>query len=172
MTQFIKPIGDLLNSTFELVGASTIWEATDDGIDSGTPDDDTTKAAADTVGDFFVVTLSPAMLDPHTRASHILKVRVKEVRDSGAGTVNIRLRQGAVQIVSTNFGLGTAWTTVSITLTNAQADALTNYADLEARVAYSVKGVNGVLHVSAVEFQCPDPSLDSYAAPAEMGHAV
>lgn len=171
MTQYAVPIFDLLNSTFTLTGGATLHDVLDDGIDGGVPDDDTTKAFSSTVADFLSCALTP-ILDPHVNTGHILKIRVKDSAAAVVGTVNFRLRQGGQQILSQTSNLTTGWTTISVTLSSAQADSITNYANLEVRVAYQSAGIGGGLNVSACEFQCPDPSLDSLAVPDALGHAA
>jgi hypothetical protein len=115
-----------------------------------------------------------SVTDPVSSASHVLRVHVAKGNSNGTNVgvttggqqidVTYRLKQSTTTIAtgtSTNFDSG--FTTLSTTLSGAEADAITNYAALRISCAgVRVGGGSGRgLIVSAYEFECPDaPSGD------------
>jgi hypothetical protein len=66
--------------------------------------------------------------DPGTSNQHVLRYRV---RSADGSTLVVTLKQGATTIATrTHSALGTGWTTLEMTLSGAETDAITDYNDL------------------------------------------
>jgi len=131
MAQFARPSADTVN---------TAW-VEDDGtsvnmfqeIDETAFDDaDYIKTAAPPGANEYE-TLLTTVTDPVSSANHVMRWRRRKQPASGSADINltVRLMVGAVQITSqADNTLPTSFTSTSYTLSGAEADAITNYADL------------------------------------------
>jgi outer membrane murein-binding lipoprotein Lpp len=104
----------------------------------------------------FEVKLS-AVTDPLSSSGHIIRVRTK---DNIPITLTIELYQGATLIAG---GFNTtpqlSLATDVFTLSSAQADLITNYADLRIRVTGGDTNNTGFADGSWIEFEVPDASI-------------
>lgn len=142
MAQFGRPSTDTTNDgawTDQGGGSTSIFASIDESVASDT---DYIKTVAAPTSDVYVTKLT-TIEDPVSSAGHI--VRWRRGKDaSGGATVNetVQLRQGYVNEGSPGTLIATAasaaatpdtFTTTTYTLSGAEADAITNYADLFLR---------------------------------------
>ena len=128
-TQFLRPVSDVAGN----------WHAEDErttnlyaSVDDSPFDDDTFIESPDnpTATDYAELNL-PSAADPATGAGHIVRYRYG---GSGTTTLVVELRQGTTVIASwTHIDPG-APTLAEQTLTEVEADAITDYSDLRIRV--------------------------------------
>lgn len=145
MAQFARPDADIDVGTFT---ATPLWSKLDE-----TPADDadeiTDVTGAD--GTFCEVRLSD-ITDPTSSSNHILRMRHKRGGTSNS-TAKAELVQGTTVIASTGNQTSTSvYQQVDITLSGAEADAITDYTDLRVRL----HRVSGRQKYSWVEFEVPD----------------
>lgn len=130
--QTIRPDGAVDNpGSWSATGAATLWECIDD---TGGGDGDTTRASRlveDTSGTFEVHLEDAA--DPLREGSHVVHALVRQTASpGGADLEKVRLMEGATEIASwTDYGLlTTSYQLFSRELTQAQANAISDYSDL------------------------------------------
>lgn len=141
MAQFGRPSTDTTRDNWTEDDGTTV--AIFDQIDEAVADDlDYIQTVLTPTSDVYVTKLT-ALEDPAVSTGHIVRYRYR--KDAVAGDqidLTVELRQGYVSEVSlgtliasaTNANIGgAAWTAGSITLSGAEADAITNYADLYLR---------------------------------------
>ena len=171
MTQFAIPTSDIAQDAWtEGVGDGDgdAFDELDEGIDGGAPDDDTTywqspanPAAGEAIRCAVGLEISGAALeDPGVNIGHILKARCRKGAAAGRSVdVTVRLFEGATQRASTSLAnITNAWTTISLILTAAEADAITDYTNLRIEVDpdSSPPGAMRNLFCTAMEFEFPD----------------
>jgi hypothetical protein len=111
----------------------------------------------------FEVKLGNNLIDPLSSTNHVIKVRAKSTGSGPAETATLQLFQGATQKATSGAISITrnAFSTLTYTLTPAQADSITDYTNLSVRVVIS-KAANEVIQVSWVDFEVPAaPAIDS-----------
>lgn len=131
MPQFARPSADTVRTgwTDEAGGTINIYT----GIDESVAEDvEYIKTAAPPgVNEF--ETLLTSVTDPVSSTGHVMRWRRRKQPASGSDDVNltVRLLQGGTQITSqADNVIPGAFTDTSYTLSGAEADAITNYADL------------------------------------------
>jgi hypothetical protein len=160
--QFARPASDVNNSG--LYTTTPLW----DKLDEASSDDNTTEILSDnnvseSDGAGFEVQLS-VVTDPQSSAGHVLRWRAQ--KQTGGRNLNIscRLYQGSTPLSATRTlsALGAAYTTDTYTLSAAEADAITDYADLRVRCWTAISG-GGAATSSAltwIELELPDAPAD------------
>jgi hypothetical protein len=124
----------------EAAGVATIYTHIDESVSS---DADYIKTQLTPTNDVFVTKLS-SVTDPVSSANHIVRYRYRKEATGGEQiNLTIELRQGytnegspgtLIATVATLVDIsGAAWNAGSYTLAGAEADAITNYADLYLR---------------------------------------
>lgn len=131
MPQFARPSADTVRTawTDQAGGTTTIYTTIDETAAS---DADYIKTATPPGANEFE-TLLTSVTDPVSSTGHIMRWRRRKQPASGSATINltVRLLQASTQITSqADNGLPGAFTDTSYTLSGAEADAITNYADL------------------------------------------
>jgi hypothetical protein len=156
MTQYAVPDSTAVATSVTIVGAATVHEATDDGIDSGTPDDNASRVTGTSTASVFIVNLED-IEDPGTaNTNHVLKTRATSRGSLGSfHQMRVQLRQGTTNITNDLVTLTGSWVTYTRALTGPEANSITDYTDLKVRVKVAfASGVNAAY--TAVEFQCDD----------------
>ena len=160
MVQYVVPDSTIDDTDVTIIGAATAHEATDEGIQSGTPDDATTVCVI-SIDDFSTGTLIVGLENPSPPANnsgHKLRVRING-RGSGSpqlfGQWLVQLRQGSTVIKADTAPAAEGWSTFLTTLTNAEAAAITDYTNLNVRMKYGV-GAGATVQVSTIELELPD----------------
>lgn len=154
MTQTLVPSADVSNA-----GSWTtapLWSSIDDPNDL-TPADIITKANKTTgacrVGP--LVSTSGTVVDPVSSTSHILKLDGAKV-GTNAVTLTVSLYQGTTLITSgLAVTLTTSYALYSYTLSAAEADAITNYADLRIDINCTAAGTSSGARVSSAWLEVP-----------------
>jgi hypothetical protein len=159
MAQFARPDSVITAGTW--TGAAT-------AIDESTPSDADFVFSQNNPNDTFEVGLSD-VTDPGASTGHVLRVRLCRgdadgTTPSSSGTSTnyaLALVQGTTVIASVGTTAApTSWTTVTLNLSGAEADAITDYADLRVRVTASGGGGSAAnrrdVAVSWIEVETPD----------------
>jgi hypothetical protein len=143
MAQFARPDADTTigNYTTQAGGTSSLF-ATIDEVSAS--DADYVRSPTDPVNEAYVCRLSD-VTDPLSSTGHVLRVRAGTDQATGGNQINLtaQLRQGYVSEASqgtliatlsqTNITAG-GFTTYSVTLSGAEADAITDYTALFVRI--------------------------------------
>jgi hypothetical protein len=142
--QVAKPDADLDNTGVYVPNTgTTLWETLDE---DSPPDDDTTKSVSGTTnpsetdGAGFTISFA-AVTDPENNTGHVIYLR--GARDSGARdeTCHYRLYQGITPIMAAAKDFACqAWTTDVTALSTTEADAITDYSDLNLHVWCTTSG--------------------------------
>ena len=144
MAQFARPSADTNNSGnyTDQAGGSTNLFATID--ETAASDADYIRTGTDPTNAVYVTKLSN-ITDPVSSSGHILRVRAGTDVSSGGNQIDLtaQVRQGYVNestlgtliatLTQTNISAGT-FTTYSLTLSAAEADAITDYTALYLRI--------------------------------------
>ncbi len=158
MVQFARPISDLDNTG--VWTTTPLWSDINEGGGG-----DGTVVISDTtpvVTEPFTVDLS-TVTDPTLATGHILRIRwAKNAAGGGSKTIRIELREGYVNestlgtlIATDDYSINsTTLNTDATTMSAAEANSITDYADLQIRVM-GVAG-NRALKVDYVELEAPD----------------
>jgi hypothetical protein len=158
MTIYARPRSDVTANWTNVGGESSHWESTNDGIShpNGSTDDATyiENAVATTVAEVRL----QAVHDPETDQSHILSVRAKAF--AGGPSLTLELIENTTSRFSVTFAPTASWATYSSTLTEAQANAITDYTNLRVRLTNAASKSVGV---SEIEFALPPKRLRTYA---------
>jgi len=95
--------------------------------------------------------------DPVSSTGHIVRFRAKATGSSGAESMTVTLYQGTTSIAVVKSGTITRSTfnPYTLTLSAAQADAITNYGDLRLRFVTTTIGTTETIDVSWAEMQLP-----------------
>lgn len=141
MAQFGRPSTDTTRDNWEEDDGTT----TDifDQIDEASADDaDYIRTVLTPTNDVYVTKLT-SVEDPLSSTGHVVRFRAsKEAAGGDQIDLTVQLRQGYVNegspgtliaTVATLTNISETWTTTSYTLSGAEADAITNYADLFLR---------------------------------------
>lgn len=129
----IRPNADVALGGWSPFGASTLWATLNEvAADTTTYVYVNPQVAAGAISAECEVALQ-SVTDPLRSDAHTISVRCTT---SGASVTRVRLYQGATLVASfATPSLGGTWTTVTYTLTAAQADAITDYTNLRLRFA-------------------------------------
>jgi hypothetical protein len=190
MAQFALPTSDNSKGASALDcsgGDGNAYDDLDEGFGAGRgsgsgPDDGTTryKHNSGTEANAFIICNLYSVTDPASSAGHIYRVRVRRVESSGTCTDSItgqqtderiQLRQGTTVINETTQTNVTAWATIAVTLSGAEADAITNYGDLNIYTGGVVVGGGSARRstVSALELEVPNAGAAAYTLDAAAG---
>jgi hypothetical protein len=131
MAQFARPSADTVRTAWtEDDGTTdTLWAEIDETVASDT---DYIKTPTPPGANEYE-TLLTSVTDPLSSTGHIMRWRRRKQPASGSAQINltVRLMQTSTQITSqADNNLPGAFTDTSYTLSGAEADAITNYADL------------------------------------------
>lgn len=166
MAQYGVPISDFSIASWTQGagdGDGDAFDELDEGINSGTPDDATTywQSPGNPSAQKIRCGIT-ALTDPSSSVGHWLRARCKKSSaTTGVIDVYVRLYEGATLRAETSLlDIGAVWQTIGYLLSGAQADAISNYSDLLIEVeANTPSTANGRrLHLTAMEFECPDAS--------------
>ncbi len=161
MAQFARPVGDLDNTG--VWTTEPLWSDIDDGA---SPDGTVVVSDSNpTTAEPFTVDLA-TITDPAVSAGHVLRIRwAKNSTGAGNKTIRIELREGYVNegsqgtlIATDDYTINsTTLRTDATTLAGAEADAITDYADLQIRIMGVAS--NRALKVDFAELETPDAAL-------------
>lgn len=160
MAQFARPSSDITNNGFSGGFAA---------IDEASPSDADRWIGNNNQADTLEVLLS-SVNDPTSSSGHTFRYRIAKSDEDGATpdgggnavTITASLWQGGTQIATdTAKTAGGTWTQYAFALSGAEADAITNYADLRLRFVTTASGGSPANRrggaVSWAELEVPDP---------------
>jgi hypothetical protein len=156
--QFARPDGTV---------AAGGWAFSDlslhEDTDEATPNGDTDYAEADSTDTAMELSLSD-VTDPGVSTGHIMRITMESVGGGGAPEkVDWCLREGGTDIACVNnqaVNRG-SYTTVAYTLSAAEADSITDYADLRMWVSVDSLGAGENVRVTQTELEVPDAASDT-----------
>ena len=140
MAQFGRPSTDTVNESYtdQAAGSTNIFQAIDEVSAS---EADYIQSAITPTNDVYATKLT-SVTDPLVSTGHIVRYRYSKDAAGGAQIdLTVQLRQGYVSEVTQGTLIASAahtnisdtWTAGTFTLSGAEADAITNYADLFLR---------------------------------------
>jgi hypothetical protein len=160
VAQFARPIQDIARGswTTNTGGTANLW-ATIDEQDADDADFIQAPNNSNTVG---VFRLSPLVI-PLVRRLHVVNVRARKAAVGGnVRGITTELLQGSTVIASrVDTDLTALWPTLPLVLTRTEAEAITDYSALDARLTTSGTFSGGgaqrrAVQVSWVQFRVPD----------------
>ena len=130
MAQFARPSADTVNTAWTEDDGTT--DALFGEIDESSFDDADYIKTATPPGANEYETLLTSVTDPLSSSNHIMRWRRRKQPAGGAQiNLTVRLMQGGTQITSqSDTNIPDSFATATYTLSGAEADAITNYADL------------------------------------------
>lgn len=154
MTQYAYPNADIENP-----GAWTtepLWKKMDE---EPFDDDDFVTSPKSATDKSFTLGLS-GVTDPEVHTDHIVRIRAYA---KVTGTVKYELMQGAVVIKdSGEIALTTGFAEYNMTLSEAEAANITDYAALRVRATAVTTQKNQYQYVSWIRFECPDAAAQEF----------
>jgi hypothetical protein len=168
--QYAVPVSDISRGTWVQNagnGNAFAWDELDDGIDSGVPDNQTTswRTANNPSNATIRVALTPLAASDFSQR-HILKIRVAKGASAGRRIdITGRLFSGSTLITErTAANISNVWQTLSMELTEAEAEALTDYSNIQVEIVANAvgTGLNRQMLLSAIEFQCPKEAVEPH----------
>jgi hypothetical protein len=167
MAQFGRPSSDITDSNWVPSTGATLFGCVDE-----TPAGDADYIRA--TGAQTCELKFSSLTDPVSAASHVLRLRAKATGSGGAEKWTVTIYQGA-SLIATAFSNTTVTRTnfadYSYTLAAAEANAITNYADLRVRIV-SAPGAAETIDVSFVEIEVPDAIISLTIADSGHGHSA
>lgn len=155
MSQYLRPVEDISVGGSGVdcwpEGAGSLYAV----LNETTPSDSNGvwEGGTSTAGNF-EVKLGGTLTDPGVGTGHYVKVRHWKESTSGDATT-VTLKQGSTTIATWTLAEPTSATTTTLTLTETQANSITDYTDL--RVYCVLDGANTAYsYISWIEFGCPD----------------
>ena len=143
MTQVAVPVADLFTTGYSdaAAGTTSLYASLDEYPFS---DADYVASASEPTDDPLVFRLT-GLQDPVTSSEHLLRYRIGKGTSAGIVSLDVELRQGyqhegsqGLLIASWHHGdISSDATTVSSELTEAETDAIENYADLFLRLRFT-----------------------------------
>lgn len=100
-----------------------------------------------------------AVTDPESSSGHTARWRWKAVRASTPpekGTITLRQGSTVIAVLANNETLPTDWTAGSYTLDAEEADAITDYTNLNVRFTADTIGASESMQVSWFELEVPN----------------
>lgn len=149
MAQIARPASDITTSWDPTGGPTTHYECLNDSSDS-------TYVQTTTNAEIFEVKLA-ALTDPVSSVNHVVTYRCNAAGSGGAERMAVKLMQGATTIAGpTNQTITRgSFNDYTLTLTGAQADAITDYTDLRIQAQNTMAG-GETMQMSETWLSVPD----------------
>ncbi|MBA7590686.1 hypothetical protein ES708_32814 [subsurface metagenome] len=167
MAQFARPNQDIATGSWTKSGGTYWWE----NIDEVTQNGDADYCACPNGGGILEVKLS-SVSDPGVGTGHVLRLYAKSPGGGGAPEkLDINLYQGGTLIANAFGNLAinrTAYTLYEYTLTEAQANAITNYSDLRIKFIEDTVGAGEEIRVTQAELEVPEANIIISPSPASV----
>ncbi len=149
--QVARPDEDVQLGSWTITGAATGHAATN----STNTNHDADYVNTSTNGDVLIIGLT-GLLEPLSSSGHVLRLSARAY-PGVFRTLNFELRQGSTLIASTSRTITHyAYAIESFFLSTAEADAITDYTDLEVRMSASGLGGGEYIRVTWIAFETPD----------------
>lgn len=153
MAQFARPSSDVATGAWVASTGSDFYALIDE---TSASDADYVYHPSSTAEDALEVMLS-AVTDPSVHTGHTMRVRMANLNEASSDAY-VTLKQGATTIkeffVSSGDFSGASYTDLSLTLSEGEASAITNYSDL--RFVFEKGNSTMQLGVSWAELEVPD----------------
>lgn len=153
MAQFARPSSDVTTTNWTRSTGTNAYYTYIDETAADTAD----YVQTQTVNSGLEIGLS-SVTDPASSSGHIVRVQAWSLGSAAAEAHTILLLQGSTTIatvVSANLSR-TVGTQINYTLTAAQADSITNYADLRLRFTPTTLAAGETYRVGWAELEIPD----------------
>lgn len=162
MSQFARPASDISRTNITSNPSAYMYAC----LNETTADDATSyvKMSSGYSTGSFEVKLGSGITDPGVGTGHYVRVRHYKESTTGAATT-VTLKQGSTTIASWTLTEPSSYYTAELSLTEAQANAITDYTDLRVYCSLACSTTKNV-YVTWIEFECPDVPV---AAGLEMG---
>lgn len=118
--RYARPNADLAAGSWLPSAGSDLWDMLDEEAYS-----DSDYIYVDSASSC-EVSLS-GVVDPESSGGHVLRVRARSIQES---TLVVTLKQGGTTIATRTFEDLFGWATYNVTLTQSEADSITDYTDL------------------------------------------
>lgn len=158
MAQFARPSSDVSTTGWVPSSGGDLYAVIDE---SSANDSDYIRHQYTGGGNHAEVLLS-SVTDPISSINHTVRARIKVDFNLASSVptilVQVALKQGATTIATgstPNMGDG-VWYDVAFTLSGAETDSITNYADLRLRFTVTDGNTDYLFDVSWAEFEVPD----------------
>jgi len=153
MAQFGRPISDVSIGpwTDDAGGTTNLWAVLDDNT--------TTEYIEDLNGGNGTYQCNiTSLTDPLVSTGHVIRFEMQGFGSGGAERCEVQLWQGvATQIATTGVKANRGgWGIKSYTLSGAEADAITDYTDLNLRIISSNLGATEDMWCAWAELEIPD----------------
>ena len=161
MVQTALPSATVSNS-WTIAGstpAATAHESVDDPV--ATPDDAVTLLEETTQGETFRVNIG-SLTDPVSSTGHVIRARCQGTGSGAPERIQLKLFQGTTEkAASGNLAIVRgSWNDKSYTLSDVEADSITDYTDLRIDVnGIVLGGGSDKLEVTQVFFEVPDVAV-------------
>ena len=162
MAQFARPNSDTTVGSWTWNGGPTsLWDC----INESSPSDSDYIDGNATASSENRIELG-TVTDPSIGTGHIIRVRWQAYGSGGPERISLDLYEGTTLIVAAfgNYAPGRAWLSDSYTLLAAEADAITDYTNLNIRFTVDAGGGSEGIQVSWCELEVPDAA----AGPEDM----
>ena len=163
MTQYGRPDSDIVVNGWLPSSGSLLYPMLDEAVPADTDYIQRRTSSNDTC----TIGLSN-VTDPETGSGHTVRIRAR--RDNGTidYTLNIELLQESTVIASWIETFPDSWTTFTNTLTESQANSITDYTALRLRPTVTNTSGFGTAYaqISWAEFECPDLATTGHAGTA------
>lgn len=148
MVQTARPDGPDTDGSWSAVSSSTLWQATSDQSDSSYA-----ALSAFTLDDEFIVTID-SLTDPEDHTGHTITMRA--AIDFSSQSFTLTLYEGTTpRKTDTHTVSSSSFSDFTTTLTEAEAEAIGNYANLKIGVTASFQGF-GEPQIAELSFEVPD----------------
>ncbi len=154
--QYARPNGIVSSSGWSPVGASTIWEATDEP--SPADDNDYMIATGDATGELQLSDVT----DPGVDTGHTFSFRATSTGSGGPEKFNVRLLDGTTEIdVHNNLSSRGSYTTFSYALDPVDVANISDYSNLRVEFSTTSVGNGEDIRISWIELELPDAAAST-----------
>lgn len=161
MAKVVPPFGTSAPAGWNKTGAATLHEAVSESVASA--DGDTSYISCSD-GTACELELDDAD-HPNRTDGHIIRLSSKKAIDtSQVCTLRVELYCGATLIATLEFDQTASYAVTELTLTDAEAAAITNYGDLKFVLTDVASPLTAEHRVTALELELPDRTLHAYVS--------
>ncbi len=160
-TQYARPDGTVSAGSWTAVGAATHHDA----INETTPNGDTDYVQIATTTNPTLNVSTTDVFDPVLSTGHVIRFRANASGTGGAERMRMELYQGSTLIASTgNLAITRgSYAAYSYTLSQSEADAITDYTDLRFWFTVQQVGSGEFIRVTQAEFELTDTAVKDTA---------
>lgn len=149
MAQYARPDSDIAAGNWTPNSGSTLYTQIDEV--SASDSDFIQASSTETTATIGLSNVS----DPGVSSGHVVRYRAQKTT-TPSGSLTVRLFQGSTEIANQTPTLTTSWVLYTFTLSDAQANSITDYSDLRLQFTGSSNNASRFVNVSWAEFEVPD----------------